>query len=644
MAHPFEHTAISSSTDFQMHSRPKNPGESQASETYLVTATGERPLGRNGALNGVAKRDLTDYQADLNAEYLKAKNAFMETLVAYKSELESQRVEGMTEEETKALNSRLEYMDKVIAKPSLVAPFDLGSKLPGPEVRMAYTAFNQAQEHTGLTQGTVSAASSLMSPENRGDMNKMHLLSRAVASSTVDQALKINVLAEEKFGQDANGRPIGISVMVDGAGVTGNLGEGSAYVLKTDYSHPETQKGLYDLECLDYLTGQIDRHPGNVFVDPATGKVMGIDNDLAFPQMNRGAMLSDANNEEMVNKPVANLPRYMHEDTARKIESMRPDDLRRTLANVKPPGGGDGLTTQEIDGAVDRLKELQKHAADLRKTGRVVKEFNKHTYDEAINHQKIELTVKNPGTFYDTADTQALQRTPKTSYIGSVAIAEKVNALGRSKGAKALTIDEYMVSEQRQGKCLTSPKLTEYSKQSQAALATCRSEAEGPRKAELRKMETELKALDTQISRLETNNLSKFKAVFSGGAKDNRNKAVDERLELLQKINDIEKQIDASAAVKLESQKPQLFSNASAKFASDTSRMERMTQPSTTNGFRTGDVLSKESRMGRKMENAVENYNVQQVASQDSGKKSVRDMYKVQARPVIAEHRAAVRV
>ena len=37
-----------------------------------------------------------------------------------------------------------------------------------------------------------------------------------------------------------------------------------------------------DLQLIDALTGQVDRHGGNIFVDPKTGKVTGIDNDAAF--------------------------------------------------------------------------------------------------------------------------------------------------------------------------------------------------------------------------------------------------------------------------------------------------------------------------------------------------------------------------
>ncbi len=49
-----------------------------------------------------------------------------------------------------------------------------------------------------------------------------------------------------------------------------------------DFENPVTQKEFADLQLIDYLTGQTDRHPGNIYVDSETGEVTGIDNDQAF--------------------------------------------------------------------------------------------------------------------------------------------------------------------------------------------------------------------------------------------------------------------------------------------------------------------------------------------------------------------------
>ena len=47
---------------------------------------------------------------------------------------------------------------------------------------------------------------------------------------------------------------------------------------------PRIQKGLSDLQLFDAISGQVDRHAGNIYVDPETGTVTGIDDDRAFGQ------------------------------------------------------------------------------------------------------------------------------------------------------------------------------------------------------------------------------------------------------------------------------------------------------------------------------------------------------------------------
>src|SRR5690606_12126903 len=113
----------------------------------------------------------------------------------------------------------------------------------------------------------------------------------------------------------------------------------------------------------DYITGQIDRHTGNIFIDPNDQTVRGIDNDLAFPVVPREQMLQDQTNSA---KSVANKPLFMHSDTADKIEAMSPAALRKTLESIPTPPGVAGLEPAAIDGTVQRLVEMQDHIKDLR--------------------------------------------------------------------------------------------------------------------------------------------------------------------------------------------------------------------------------------------------------------------------------------
>jgi hypothetical protein len=109
------------------------------------------------------------------------------------------------------------------------------------------------------------------------------LLTRQVASYQADQLLGLNMVSEEKFGVDQHGNVLGMSVLADGGGA---MVAGKS-LLNVNYSRPEIQRGLSDLQVSDFITGQVDRNPNNIFIDPVTGKVTGIDNDLAFPEVSR---------------------------------------------------------------------------------------------------------------------------------------------------------------------------------------------------------------------------------------------------------------------------------------------------------------------------------------------------------------------
>lgn len=208
------------------------------------------------------------------------------------------------------------------------------------------------------------------------------LPSRSVASSVVNQALKMDSVAEEKYGVDLEGNPMGISVGVPGAAIRtrpSDPTEAEAF-LDIDYTNPQVQKGLFDLEAQDYITGQIDRHGGNIFIDPHTNEVRGIDNDLAFPVVERSEMLKQG---DVSNKAVATLPMFVHEDTAAKIKALSPADLRQQLESIEPPPGVAKLEPAAIDGACKRLVELQDHIGQLEAKGALIKEFDGDTYKQA---------------------------------------------------------------------------------------------------------------------------------------------------------------------------------------------------------------------------------------------------------------------
>lgn len=113
-------------------------------------------------------------------------------------------------------------------------------------------------------------------------------------------------------------------------------------------------KQLMNLQVLDYLCGQKDRHTGNYLVKKdENGKLIaltGIDNNLAFP------------GDPAYNFIGSNLPplvqgngelniKYMDAEFAGTILAMRPEFLRNALSGL--------LATEEIDLTVQRLERLQ---------------------------------------------------------------------------------------------------------------------------------------------------------------------------------------------------------------------------------------------------------------------------------------------
>lgn len=280
------------------------------------------------------------------------------------------------------------------------------------------------------TAASVSQATDLKGTVEAIGGDLQSLPSRSVATTAVDKALGMNCVATEKVGIDEDRRAVGVSVAVAGAPILKrptNPTESEAF-LNIDYSDPEIQKGLSDLEVQDYITGQIDRHAGNIFIDPTTKTVRGIDNDLAFPTIDREVMLQDG---LLAAKAVRGMPQFMHEDTASKIEALSPAELRTSLENLPIPPGTPGLEPAAIDGAVKRLEKLQAEIKNMRIQGRVVAEFNNQTFLEAqaeqVRQTKPDLGLGDVGN----------AGVPRTSYVGT-AVMTQARTLALNQSAKSV--------------------------------------------------------------------------------------------------------------------------------------------------------------------------------------------------------------
>ncbi|MEZ0298550.1 MAG: hypothetical protein ACAI35_19040 [Candidatus Methylacidiphilales bacterium] len=129
-----------------------------------------------------------------------------------------------------------------------------------------------------------------------------------------------------------------------------------------DMSDPGIRKAFVNLQLLDALTAQVDRHRGNFIVQRDAGGgfagLKAIDNDQCF-----GPQVRDFSGR--LNNQPATLPPVVDTDMVRAFEGVTPQTLRADLAGLLP--------TAEIDAAVERLAAIKAHINTLVQTGRVIR-------------------------------------------------------------------------------------------------------------------------------------------------------------------------------------------------------------------------------------------------------------------------------
>lgn len=117
-----------------------------------------------------------------------------------------------------------------------------------------------------------------------------------------------------------------------------------------DMTTPSLQKSMSTLQIMDWISGQVDRHKGNYFIQrDAQGKmtgVTGIDNDFAFGRTAGGGNYG----AYTVQDGRLNIP-HMDKDLAMRIMALTPDTIQLFL--------GDILDPQLTDACWGRVKQLQ---------------------------------------------------------------------------------------------------------------------------------------------------------------------------------------------------------------------------------------------------------------------------------------------
>jgi hypothetical protein len=134
---------------------------------------------------------------------------------------------------------------------------------------------------------------------------------------------------------------------------------------EVNYGDPRLRRDLVRLQLMDAISGQVDRHPGNYFVQQnAKGEctsVQGIDNDVSW-----GKKLVQASGSTLhasYHLP-RHLPPYVDREAYDSVMKITPNSLARNMGGL--------LTQPEIDAASARLAEVQAHLSGLQRRGRVL--------------------------------------------------------------------------------------------------------------------------------------------------------------------------------------------------------------------------------------------------------------------------------
>jgi len=151
--------------------------------------------------------------------------------------------------------------------------------------------------------------------------------------------------------------------------------------LDVDLKNPEVQRGMSNLGVLDYLTGQEDRHEGNVFVDPSTGQVSGIDNDMSFGA-DMTAEKFEAMGENDKNIKVQGLPKQIDAELGMRIVGMDESEFLKILEGNKKDQTH--LTDEEMEAALDRFRHLKAYVDELYMNDGFIWKWDESTYDEAV--------------------------------------------------------------------------------------------------------------------------------------------------------------------------------------------------------------------------------------------------------------------
>ena len=205
---------------------------------------------------------------------------------------------------------------------------------------------NEAYEITGIPDGARSDQRNSAMTDIAAYMGLNHILAKAVPMQVIydDQVI------DGTFMENANGEDV----------TRLTLESKMMQADKESFNNPSLLKQLADMQILDYICGNTDRHSGNMLYTLETDKdgkmmvtgIVGIDNDNSF-----GTFLfdKDGGSAELTTLDKIGV---ITQSCYQTVSNMTPDALKVIL--------GDKLSVEEINAAAKRLELLKKELSTER--------------------------------------------------------------------------------------------------------------------------------------------------------------------------------------------------------------------------------------------------------------------------------------
>ena len=260
-----------------------------------------------------------------------------------------------------------------------------------------------------------------------------NMIARSVLSYEVDKLLGIGVTSYETFTRNVDGRLMGISGQVGGLQCEVKNSPNSGIPRET-YKLATTQRMLSDLQIMDAITGQTDRHIGNIFIDPATGIVSSIDQDQAHPSDN-DFLRPAADNPKFISgttqlggqfrkegNKLIYTQKLIDAGTAEKILKITPEQLRSTL---KKQVGDESLPDKSIEAEIERFNAVKARIIELKnqKPSGLVTTWNESTFRLLVEGRN---GVAREPEYAETGELYVQPRFNNYVALGAYTVAGKV--------------------------------------------------------------------------------------------------------------------------------------------------------------------------------------------------------------------------